>query len=226
MDYTKIRKLSLKIFLGFLGLTALIAIVSLLSGAEFGELQWKILGTCLMVSAASICSMSCAAFIEKKKLIWLGFLGIVLSVVSAILLISGMWLELESEVGWNITITFIIGMVAFAHAFLLVLPELGDKQKWVQRVSSVSIGILAVQIAVAVWTELDHGVYYRILAVVAIIVGLLTLAIPILMKLRKGTGQKKQKLVLEKVEGDVYIDSSGKRYQLKEINSEQEKLIR
>ncbi|MBW8001561.1 MAG: hypothetical protein FVQ80_06015 [Planctomycetes bacterium] len=226
MDYAKIRKLSLKIFLGFLGLTALIAIISLLSGAEFGELQWKILGTCLMVSATSICSMSCAAFIEKKGFVWVGFLGILFSVVSAILVISGMWLEIDSEVGWKVTISFIIAALAFAHGFLLVLPELNAKQKWVQRVSSVSIGILAVQIGVAVWTEFDHGVYYRILAVVAIIVGLLTLAIPILMKLRKGAGQKKPKLVLEKVEGDVYSDSSGKQYQLKEINCEQEKLIR
>ena len=220
MNYTAIRKLSLKIFLGFLGLTALIAIISVLSG-EFGELQWKILATSFTISAASICSMSCAAFIEKKRLIELGISGIIFSVASAILLIAGMWLEIDSEGYWKTTITLVIAAVAFAHAFLLVLPELDDNQKWVQRVSSVSIGILALQIAVAVWGEINNEGYYRLLAVVAIIVGLETLAIPMLMKLRKGNGQKRQKLVLEKLEGDIYRDSAGKQYQLKDINSEQ-----
>ena len=68
MDYSEIRKLALKIFIGFLGLTAVIAIISVLAG-QFGELQWKILGTTFTISAASICSMSCAAFIEKKKIL-------------------------------------------------------------------------------------------------------------------------------------------------------------
>lgn len=220
MNYTAIRKTSLKIFLGFLGLTALVAIVSLLSG-EFGHLQVKVLATSVAISAASICLMSCAAFIEKKRLVGLGISGIILSVVSAILLIAGMWLEIDIEGYWETAITFIIAAVAFALAFLLVLPELDDGQKWVQRVSSVSIGILALQIAVAVWAQTDNEVYNRLLGVVAIIVGLETLAIPMLMKLRKGNGQERQKLVLEKLEGDIYTDSTGKQYQLKEINSEE-----
>ena len=160
--------------------------------------------------------MSCAAFIEKKRLVELGLSGIFLSIISAILLIAGMWPEIDSDAYWKTTISLIIAAVAFAHAFLLVLPELDDKQKWVQRVSSVTIGILALQIAVALWGEIDNEVYYRLLAVVGIILGLETLAIPMLMKLRKGNGQERQKLVLEKVGGDIYRDSDGKKYQVKE----------
>ena len=75
MDFTAIKRICLKIFLGFLGLTAVVAIISVLSG-DFGELQGKILITCSAVSAASICSMSCAAFIEKKRLVKTGLTGI------------------------------------------------------------------------------------------------------------------------------------------------------
>jgi hypothetical protein len=224
MNYTEIRKLSLKIFLGFLGLTALIAIISVLSG-QFGELQVKILATSFTISAASICSMSCVAFIEKKRLIKLGIFGIILCVVSAILVIAGIWPNIDSDGYWKATHTLIIAAVAFAHAFLLVLPQLDDKHKWVQRVSSVSIGILALQIAVAVWglwDLIDDDSYLRLLAVVAIIVALETLAIPLLMKLRKGNGQERQKLVLEKLKGDIYTDSAGKPYQLKQFNPEQD----
>ncbi len=219
MDYSKLRRLSLKVFIGFLGLTAIIAVISVLKG-EFGELEEKILATTLTISAASICSMSCAAFIDRKKVAWLGLLGIVLSVLASVLLIAGMWTEIENEVCWKITITLGVLAAAFAHAFLLALPELDEGHKWVQTASSVFIGILALQIIVAVWGEIeDVDWYYRILAAVAIIVGLETLVIPILMKLRKGDGRRKDRMVLERVDVDVYRDAAGKRYRLTEIET-------
>ena len=128
MDYTEIRKLSLRVFIGFLVLTALIAIISVLSG-EFGELQLKTLATSATISAASILLMACVAFIEKKKLAGIGLCGIFLSFSAAILLSVGIWPEIESEGYWKTTITFGVFAIAFAHAFLLVLPQLDDKQK-------------------------------------------------------------------------------------------------
>ena len=220
MDYTDIRKLTLKIFLGFLGLTAVIAIISVLIG-EFGELQGKILITCLAISAASICSMSCAAFIEQGRHKMLGLSGSAFSIVGIALLIAGMWLDADSEIYWKTSASLTIAGIAFAHGFLLVLPKLDNNQKWVQRVSTVSIAILAFQIILAVCGEVGSEGYYRVLAVVAIIVGLETLTIPMLMKLRKGDSQKKQMLVLEKVDGNIYVDPEGKKYQLSEISPEQ-----
>jgi len=221
MNYIKIKRLSLKVFIGFLGLTALIAVISVLTGT-FGKIQMKILATTFTISAASICSMSCAAFIDKKKLVQLGLLGILLSVSAAIMLIIGMWWEIRSDVGEKVTITLSVFAVAFAFAFLLVLPKLDDRQKWVQKVSSVSIGILALQMVIAVWLEgyiKLNDWYYRLLAVVAIVVGLETIVIPILMKLRKGDERKIDRIILEKIEGDVYRDPAGKKYRLMEMDA-------
>jgi hypothetical protein len=167
--------------------------------------------------------MSCAAFIEKKKLVLLGMSGIVLTVSAAVLGIVWQWLEFNSELYLKVTFTCGLLAVAFAHAFLLSLPALGDRYKWIQPVSSVSIGILALQIAGIIWVEIDDGeVYLRLIAAVAIIVALETLAIPLLMKLRKGNIQRRRQLVLEKLEGDIYTDSAGKKYELREINVEQD----
>jgi hypothetical protein len=221
MNYTEIRKLSLKFFIGFLGLTAVVAIVSVLGG-EFGELQWKILATTLTISAASILSMACAAFIEKKKSLNLGMSGIVLSIVAAVLLIIGIWPEIDSELYWRTTISVAVVAVGFAHGFLLVLPDLDDKQKWIQSFSTVTIGILCLLIVAAILGDINNDIYFRILAVVAIIAGLETLTIPILMKLQKGGGQRTEKLVLEKVENGIYTDAAGKRYELREIDAKQE----
>ena len=216
MGCTEIKKLFLRVFVGLLALAALVAIISVLSG-EFGKLQLKILATSITISAASICSMSCAAFIEKKKLSELGLSGIFLSISAAILLIVGMWPEIDSEGYWRTTITFVVFAIAFAHAFLLVLPELDDKHKWVQLASLVSIGALALLIVVAVWGEIRDEVYCRLLAVVAIIVGLETLVVPILMKSRKGNSQERKSLVLKSMGGEMYKDSAGKVYNVKEL---------
>ena len=118
MNTASMKKRFLHAFVGFLGLTAFIAIVSVLSG-EFGELQIKILVTSFTVSAASICSMSCAAFIEKQKQQGLGFSGILLSVVAAVLLILLIWLEFENEWYFKTTFTMAVCAASFAHAFLL-----------------------------------------------------------------------------------------------------------
>ena len=219
MDSTEIKRLFLKVFLGCLGLTALIAMLSVLGG-DFGEFQMKILATTATISAASICSMSCAAFIERKQQPNLGFAGIVLSACSAVFLIVGMWFEIESEAYWKIAATAGVLAVAFAHAFLLLLPELDDAQRRVQSASIVSIGVLALLIVVAVWGEIDFEWYYRILAVVAIVVGLETLAVPILLKLRTRPGAESETLVLERVRGDIYRDAAGRTYQLREIDTE------
>lgn len=221
MDYAKIRRLSLKVFLGFLGLTALIAIISVLSG-EFGKLQEKVLATCFTVSAASICSMSCAAFIEKSRHVKLGLAGICLSIISSVLVIVGLWPEIDGDAYWKTTATLAVAAIALAYTFLLLLPDLDDKRKWVQRVFPVCVGVLALQIIAALWGEIEADGYFRAMAVVAIVVGLVTLAIPILMKLQGGTAGQKEKLVLEKLEGDTYRDSVGRKYQLKEIHSEQD----
>jgi Na+-transporting NADH:ubiquinone oxidoreductase subunit NqrB len=222
MNYTKFRRLSLKVFIGFLGLTALIAMISVLTGT-FGKIQMKILATTLTISATSICSMSCAAFIDRKKLVKIGLFGVVLSVSAAILVIAGIWSENKNDVIEKIMITLIVSAVALAYAFLLVLPELDNRQKWVQPVSSVFIGILALQMVIAVWLEgyiKLNDWYYRLLAVVAIIVGLETMVIPILMKLRKVDGQKNGRVVLERIDGDVYRDTAGMRYRLTEMDTE------
>ena len=220
MEYTDIRRLSLKVFLGFLGLTALVAIVSVLGG-EFGELQMKVLLTCFAISIASMCSMSCAAFIEKRRLAELGLAGMFFSILAAILVISGLWLEAGGEVYWKSTATVIVAAIAFSHSLLLFLPQLEFDQRWVQQGTAIAIGVLAVQIVVALWGEIEGEGYYRVLTAVAIVVGLGTLSVPVMMKLGKG-GEQRRKLVLEQIEGGRYQDAAGRKYRVEEIGLEDE----
>ena len=88
MNPENAKRIFLKLFIGFLSLTATIAILSVLSG-DFDEFQLKILASSFSISAASICSMSCAAFVEKKKKKELGILGGTFSAIAAAFVIIG-----------------------------------------------------------------------------------------------------------------------------------------
>lgn len=211
MDYTKIKRLSLKIFIGFLILAAVVAIVCVLGG-EFSVFHMKVLMTTFAISAASMCWMACAAFIEKRNMARLGLAGIALSVAAGLFASVGIWSDPNSEAYLKTTATLAVAAGAFAYAFLLLMADLDDGQKWVQLVSAGSIGILGGMVAVVIWGEFNEGLYCQILAAVAIIVVLETAVVPVLMKLRKGGGKKRELLMLERIEGGRYKDRAGRVY--------------
>jgi hypothetical protein len=223
MDYGKVKTRLLQVFLAFLGLTALVGIVSVLT--DFGRIQFKILGTCLTVAVASVCSMSCAAFIEQTKRVGPGFAGIALAVSSAALFVAGLW-AWETMVGvleyWKTAWSLGVAASAFAYAFLLVRPVLAARHRWVQRAAGVCVGLLALQVVVVMWAEIQNKRYYQALTIVAILVGLETVAIPILARLRRAGGQEGVRLVLDRLEGDVYTDPSGRKYLLKALDDGEE----
>lgn len=216
MDFTDLRKGFLKLFLGFLGITALVAIISVISG-ELGRLQVKILITCFTISAASISGMACAAFIERRQFSWPGLLGIALAVLSAILVITGVWMESGDEMYWKVTATIITLAIGTAHGFLLNLPDLDKMSHWVQTVSTGTISLLVLLILVVIWVEVETEWFYRFLTVVSILTGLVTLAIPILMKLRTDTGNDEEQLLLKRLEFQKYQAPNGDIYHVEKI---------
>lgn len=219
MNYTDLRRIFLKGFIGFLSLTAILAIMTMLSG-NFGPTQGKILLTTLTISSASICALSCAAFIEKRKAAPLGLTGIGLAVVAAGHVLIGIWMEPFSEVYVKWMFSLVIAAVAFAHAFLLVLPDLDRAHRWVQAVSVVSIAVLALEIIIGMIYDIHGSGYFRLIGVTAIVVALETLVVPILLKLKKSQTQQslaKTRLVLEKVEDNLWRAADGKCYQLQEV---------
>lgn len=220
MDFIAVKKSSLKLFIGFLALTAAVAIVSVLSG-EFGETQFKILSTCFTISVASIGSMACAAFIERKKRIRLGVLGILLTISGATLLIVGLWSETQNEEFWKAAATVSVIAIGFVHAFVLSFPELEARTQWVQRVAPVVIGLLAILIVLAIWLEIDSETYIRLTTVVSIIVVLNTVVIPILARIRKGLKETRERegstLVLQAIGPNLFIDPDGTMYEVHPI---------
>ena len=233
MNYSDIRRLLLKVFLGFLSVTALVAIFSVLS-REFGETQIKVLATTFSISAGSICAMSCAAFLERKGPKGVGFAGIAAAVMAVLMVIIGVWAELAETDYWKTTVVFIVVSVAFAHACLLRLPNLSPRHRWTQTVSNLLVGLLALQVIFAVWGEIKDEGYYRFMAALSVLVVLMTLVVPICSRLRGNAdlvppdsarsaeefAEAPDKLILQKVSGTVFSDPTGRRYQVTAIKAE------
>jgi hypothetical protein len=218
IDISQVRKSSLRMFVIFLVLTAGIAVISVLSG-EFGELQVKILSTCFIISMASILAMACAAFTQKRKRRELGLTGIGLSVLSAFSLITMIWVGPDSDFFVRSTVSLAVAAAGFAHAFLLVIQDLEQRYRWVQVTGCLSVAILAMQLMAVIWLdeEVLHQWFFRFLTVVAILVGLQTLVVPLLMKLSKSAVEQTGRLLLARGENDVYVDVEGRKYRVVEL---------
>ena len=239
MNYTEIRKLLLKVFIGFLSLTAFIAILSVLT-RQFGETQVKILLTTLSITAGSICALSCAGCLEGQGAKGVGVAGLLAAGVAVLLAIGGIWAESKCfprwavTVYWKTTATAGAAAVALALGCLLRLPNLAARYRWTQTASTALIGLLTLQVILAVWGEINAEGYYRVMAALSILVVLVSLVIPICSRLgsnanrpsedlghgTKQSDQVPERLVLREVSAGVFADEVGRRYQVTEIQTD------
>ena len=150
----------------------------------------------------------------------LGRAGMGVAIGAGALLVLGVWGSIVSELYWRLTVSGIVVAVGMAHAFLVLLPDLAPRHRWVQAITVGSIGVLALQILAAVLGRIESGGYYQLLAAIAIVVALETLVIPILGRLhRSGEARmsKAQRLELFEEADEVFRDRTGRRYRVVEI---------
>ncbi|MCB1224464.1 MAG: hypothetical protein KDK99_01525 [Verrucomicrobiales bacterium] len=233
MNYTVVRKLLLKVSIAVLSLTALVAILAVLGG-KFGDTQFKVLVTTFSITAGSIGAMSCAAFIEKRKAKAIGVIGILVAGVAVALVIVSVWGRNCGDEYWKTTVTFIVLAIAFAHACLLYLPTLAASYRWTQPASTFLIGLLALQILVAVWGKIDDEGYYRSMAALSVLVVLATLVVTICGRLgakadnnrpepgpdAAGSSETPEQLVLHRLSNGTFEDQLGGQYQVTRIEAQ------
>jgi len=219
MNPLSAKKTFLKLFIGFLVLTAAIAVFCVLAG-DFGDFELRVLASTFSISAASICSMACAAFIEQRKQWLAGTAGIACSSLAAVLIVAGVWIEVAEDAYWKTALSLVVLAVGAAHAFLMLLPRLKQGLVWTQVMASVFIALLAISIIGGMWAEIDDEGFFRLIAVLSIVVVLFTLTIPILMKIGKAPVSKFQRLVLTENPDGSYSDASGIKYQVKRMEDD------
>lgn len=186
-ELSTLRRTALYFTIGSFAVAALLGVVALLSGGEFGETQGKVLLTTLVVGCASICAL-CYLATGSTPYAWLGALGgivLVVPVSTSMYLIWSDW-DLFDGPGEAVWKSFGVGIVAAVTlaqvALLLGLAWARRSLGWLLWSTIALAGALAVLVGSVIIGEIEAEGVWRIIGVVAILDVLGTLVTSALAK--------------------------------------------
>ncbi|WP_405064871.1 ribbon-helix-helix domain-containing protein [Kribbella sp. NBC_01510] len=198
-----IRKLIVRVTIGSFSLAALLGIIALLRGGEFGQTQFRVLLTTLLVGVVSI-AVLCYLATAGRPSQPVGVAGGVIVLVPLVTALLMIWGDVEHGPSEGIRKTFGIGTaVAATLAQASLLLTLGERARpGVRRILDGTLALAAVLAAmtsalIAGFTPAEGGYYHRILGVVAILDVLGTVVVAALMKFGSGD--------LERARADVRL---------------------
>ena len=169
-----IRRWIVRVTIGSFSLAALLGIVALLGGGEFGETEGRILLTTLLVGVVSI-AVLCYLATAGRPSQPVGVVGGVTAMVPFLTGLLMIWGDLQNGPGESLLRTFGVGaIVAATLAQVCLLLALGEKAAPLAR--RLLLGTIALAALVAVLTsvlvlgyEPGGDGFYRALGVVAIL---------------------------------------------------------
>lgn len=201
-----IRRIVVWVIIVSLVITALIGIVTLLSGGEFGEIQGKTLLSTLAIAAYSITALCHLAIIGRdvRAVGWAGIAASVVGLASALTLVwwnynSYDWASDTQSVYLTITKVFAVSTitaVSFAHANLMLLLA-NTHRRWMRVALSSTLLMIALVAILVIPPIITDGefpgetvadVYWRLFGVIAILDALGTIALPVTALILRSRG--------------------------------------
>ncbi len=176
------RICALRTLIGSIVASALVGIYVLLIGS-FGDLEERVLVTALSVSGLSILAMACGAAFERSRLGLLPHMGALVSVASFALFMIGIWSDSNWKPLWNTALSLALFACAGALACLLSLATLARRFRWTQFLGVISAFLLVAMLIFLIWVEVENEAVWRIVGVLAILVGTVTIGVPVLHRM-------------------------------------------
>ncbi len=183
-DEMSLKKIFSYALIGSVAVSALFGILAILMG-NFGDMEIRILLTSLTISATSLCGISCGASLEAKRAKILPIAGVALALVSAVLVIAGIWGVFSSQEYWKCTATVVIFAVACAHMSLLLLARLSERYRWSIWAAYGAIFGGAIVLSSMFWGDFDLEWVGRLFGVLAILASAFSITIPIFHRLSR-----------------------------------------
>jgi len=186
-----IRRAIVRVTIGSFSLAALIGIVALLGGGDFGETQGRVLLTTLLVGVVSI-AVLCYLVTAGRRSQPVGVAGGVVVLVPFATALVMIWGDVQHGPGEGLLRTFGIGSVAAATlAQASLLLAMAERAR--PAVRRILVATLTLAAALAVMVSLlitgynpSGDTYYRLLGVVAILDVLGTVVAAALMRFAGG----------------------------------------
>ena len=180
-----LRRSFLYLLIASVAVSAVFAIAVILFG-DFGDFEVRVMMTTLTLTAASILGLACGAAIEAGKARIHPYSGIAAAILSALALFLIIWNVFDdSKVYIKSTMTVVIVAVVCSHLSLLALARLDARFRWSWAAALVLDWALAAIILFLMWfePEEDSDIVFRVIAVLSILIGAVTVMTPVFHKL-------------------------------------------
>jgi F0F1-type ATP synthase assembly protein I len=170
-DTTALRRIGATLTIGSFSVAALMGIIALLGGGDFGESEGRVLLTTLVVGCASVCALCCLATAGTR---WapVGLVGgvvLVLPVVTALVLVWSDWSSDESD---GLLKAFGIGvaLAATLAQLCLLLALAGDGRLGAVLWPTIACAsVVAALVSAMILGEVGADDVWRLLGVLAIL---------------------------------------------------------
>jgi hypothetical protein len=159
-------------------ISAVLGIIVILKGSG-GWYEVRVFFTTIIISGTSICGLACGAYLERNEHRLLPLTGIVLALLTAALLIFGIWYDPRSDGFWKTTLVILTLNLACAHLSLLSMARLAKRFSWAPRLNYAVVFALAIMV---IWVIIDepHAQWvWKMLAITGIGVAAMTVLTPI-----------------------------------------------
>ena len=191
-----IRKAIVRVTIGSFSLAAILGIIALLRGGEFGQTQFRVLLTTLLVGVVSI-AVLCYLATAGRPSQPVGVAGGVVVLVPLVTALLMIWGDVENGPAEAVLRTFGIGTaIATTLAQASLLLTLGERGRpGVRRILLGTLALAAVLAAmvsalIAGLEPAEGGYYHRLLGVVAILDVLGTVVVAALVKFGGGDRER------------------------------------
>lgn len=200
--YIQVKKAFLYSLVVSVTLSAILGMAAIVLG-RFGWIEVRIILTTVTIAGASIAGLACGACLEHGSNRLLPVPGIVFASIAALLIIVGLWVEVDSEAYWKTTMCVSVFGVACAHLSLLSMARLAEQFRWAFPAALVIILGVASLVSAFVIFEVSDSMAYRFLGVVAIADGAITVLIPIFHRLSRSSWTPRPEVDLDALDHEI-----------------------
>ncbi len=179
------QRIALWIVIASVSISALLGILALLAG-DFGDTQWKVLGTTTSVTGASVLAMAATTAWGRRYIWWLAPLAAASGIVGFAIVVAGIWVDPSgNDVWWQSAITLIVVASAASYAALVSRAVLAGALRWALSVAYVADALLALTVIVAVWADNASDDTWRRIGVLAIVQASATVLLPVFHRMSR-----------------------------------------
>ena len=174
-----------------------VTLASIFGNALFGiwavagplhDLEAAALATSMLLTAAGVTSVACAAAIPERRIGWLiPLIGIIASVVGYSLLIGAVWNDFGIKPIWRLGGSMVTVGVAIAYASLLSDLRLTGRYRRLLWTAYVLLATGSVFIVTVIW-GFHPGDAWRFFGILGVLLGAVTIAAPVVERLRPESG--------------------------------------